>query len=139
MLSYLRYFAEWYLFRLIIVTAFLGGGGAILIAYELLADRLGLRSPSLDNLASFLGTTLTLVGVFITTGSIFIYSQNPTKPDPGSFPVAIVVMGVCATALYVLFTGGKVPDNLVNGVAMLGLAGGLARIQPNPQKSAREF
>jgi hypothetical protein len=139
MLSYLRYFVEWYLFRLIIVTAFLGGGGAILIAYELLADWIGLRSPSLDNLASFLGTTLTLGGVFITAGSIFVYSDNSTRPDPGSFPMAVIVMAACATALYVLFTGGEVPDNLVNGFAMLGLAGGLARIQPNPQKSAKEF
>jgi hypothetical protein len=136
--SYLRYCIAWG-FRILVVNIALGGGGLGLIAYELVADRLQLRATGLDKLLSFVGPLLTFTGVALTAASIFFPIEKATKPDPISKPIALIVILCCFFGVYALIAKQTIPDNIVNGFALLGLAGALLRIQPNPQISVREF
>ncbi|MBI1867571.1 MAG: hypothetical protein HYS06_04660 [Methylocystis sp.] len=137
--SYMRYFVSWILIRIFLFNIVLGGSGIFLIIYELCADRLQLRTTGLGQIATFLGTLVTFIGVAVTAASIYFPIGEATKPDRGSYPIAAIVIIGCVVAIYILLTQGRVPENIVNGFALLGLSGALMRIQPNPQLAAERL
>lgn len=130
------YFVQWSLIRVLLLNILLGGVGILLIFYELSADYTGIRAPQLDRVAAFFGSLLTFVGTAATALSIYLYKVKPTDPSPEAYWVAPIVLLGCAICIFFLVRQGHLPDNIVNGFALLGLAGGLMRIQPNPQRAA---
>lgn len=133
----LKYYVQWMILRILLFNILIGGVGILLILYELIADQAAIRAAQLDKLADFFGALMTFVGVIVTAASIYFYTDKTTKPSPearwGTAPIVIVGCLIC---IYFLFSKGGVPAHIVNGFALLGISGGLKRIQPNPQKAA---
>ena len=135
-----RYFLSWWVFRVLILNIVLGGTGIALIAFELFADRLQLRDTTVAGIVSggltYLGSLLTLVGVAVTAASIYGPARRATEPAPESKFTAFIVILACTIAAGFLIVRHSLPANIVNGFALLGLAGALFRLQPNPQRAA---
>jgi len=131
-----KYFVEWLVLRVVLFNMLIGGVGILLIIYELIADPTGIRAVQLDKLAGFFGALMTFVGVIVTAASIYFYTEKMSKPSPESYWSAPIVIVGCLICLYFLFKTGDIPVHIINGFALLGLCGGLLRIQPNPQKAA---
>jgi hypothetical protein len=117
---------------------FVGGFGWIgvaFIGYSMNAELNGHRFPFLEKWGPLLSTFFTLLGTLLTALSIYFYAENspPNRPEPFSLWISapIVILG-CLLAMWLLYVRGDLPVMLLNGFAMLGLAGALFRIQVNP-------
>jgi len=137
----LRYSIAWLGIRVFLFNIVIGGTGIFLIFYETLAHISStFRVDVLEKIASPVSAFVTFLVVTLTACSIYFEPAKPTRPDPASkWLVAPIVIAGCIFGLLVLFTKGSVPDHIVNGFALLGLAGALFRIQPNPQRAADTF
>jgi hypothetical protein len=122
--------------RVLLFNILLGGTAILIIIYELSADYAGIRAPQMDKIASFFGSLMTFVGTAATALSIYLYKVRPTAPSPEAYWTVPIVLSGCVICIFFLVRQGHLPDNIVNGFALLGLAGGLMRIQPNPQRAA---
>ncbi|WP_139240773.1 hypothetical protein [Geitlerinema sp. PCC 9228] len=113
---------------------FLGYAGLIFIFYGTISTVTGEQWSWFEKYVDFLSSLLTILGTLITASSIYLYT--PTVHEPEIFskwisaPVAIILS---ITAIIVLFIKGQLPSSIVNGFALLGLAGGLFRIQKPPE------
>ena len=109
--------------------------GICLIGYELIAKWSGSRWKLVDTYAPFVGSLLTLLGTLCTIVSIYFYTERTTQPEWMSKYITAPVIGVaCVITLYILYIDGSVPANVVNGFAILAIAGSLLRIQPHPMR-----
>ncbi|MEQ1708711.1 MAG: hypothetical protein ABL864_10325 [Terricaulis sp.] len=133
----IKYFFSWWVIRVFLFNIVLAGSGVALIAYEMSADLLQLRETKLEAVASYVGPLLTLVGVALTAITIYFPTSIATKPSPESYFTAPVVILGCLVAVGALYVYGDLPENILNGFSLLGLAGALFRLQPNPQRAAQ--
>lgn len=135
-----QYILQYIIVRVLFINCVLAGGGVTLILLGLVMEIYGLRNDALEWCAAFASSLLTFVGVLVTAGSIYLKSWVPSRPDPASTrftaPFAIIA---CLMAILVLLWRGSIPTNVVNGFALIGLAGALLRIQPNRQNWGPAF
>lgn len=110
--------------------------GLVLIAYEILALVFKSRWELLDNIAFFLSTLFTLIGVMLTSLSIYFYSEKPSPPEKIVAPVVIISSLI---SIFTLFKTNTLPANIVSGFALLAIAGALLRIHTNPLKDDRLY
>lgn len=111
----------------------LGWSGATFIGYGLIASATAEPWPVVERIALPLSSGLTIVGAVVTAALIYIPLSEEHPPDLFSRALtapATILGGVVALA--VLLSTGTLPPVLVNGFALLGLAGGLLRIQRRP-------
>jgi surface polysaccharide O-acyltransferase-like enzyme len=115
-----------------IINGFGWFGGAF-IFYGLVTALTGESWPPLERVAEPLSSALTILGTAVVAFSIYFDAQTAPPPEDMSFFIAApLVIVACAAALLVLWSKGTLPVTIVNGIAMVGLAGALLRIQPNP-------
>ena len=107
---------------------FLGG---FFIVYGSISVATGQFWPPLERIAIPLSSSLTLLGTITTAASVFFYRPTVTPPEPMSFVVAPIVILASLFALAMVWWAG-LPTTVVNGFAIVGMAGALLRIQPNP-------
>jgi hypothetical protein len=116
----------------IAINAF-AGVGLVLIVYECIASLSDERWAVIDKRAQSLGAGSTLVGALITTVSIYVYTPRTTPPEWISKWITAPLIGCsCVISIGVLIKEGSIPANIVNGYAILAIAGALLRIQPHP-------
>jgi hypothetical protein len=109
--------------------------GVALISYELIAAHYASHWPVLDVIAIYLSTIFTLVGTIFMALSIYFYSVKPTPPEKISIYVtAPIVTAACLGTLIYFLKVGSIPAHVLNGFALLAIAGALLRIQPHPVK-----
>ncbi len=111
----------------------LGWSGVAFVLYGLVSAWTGQPWPPLERFANAVSSGLTIAGCIVTAVSIYFFSPTQTQPDVESiafFAPAVIISGL--VALGVLFSKGNLPVTVVNGFAILAIAGGLFRIQRNP-------
>ena len=110
----------------------LGMLGMVLILYGAVSACSGQPWPWLDDLAGPLSITLTLVGVLLVASSIYYGPVRYTPPVRFSRFVSgpLTIMGACIAVYFTWFHA--LPLFVCNGFALLGIAGALFRLQPNP-------
>lgn len=106
----------------------LGFAGAVLIVYGLGVVFTGNTYAPFEKYAGRISNILTLVGTSLTAISIY-GPPNTRSPDNFSRFVSapIVITTIILTLWLMLFSLTLVPIHVVNGFALLGLAGGLFR------------
>jgi multisubunit Na+/H+ antiporter MnhB subunit len=106
----------------------LGFSGGVLIAYGIGVVLTGNTYAPFERYASRVADILTLVGVLLTAVSIY---GEPNLRPPDSFSrhisAPLVILATAFTMWLILFSIVTVPAHVVNGFALLGLAGGLFR------------
>jgi hypothetical protein len=119
----------------VVRNSFAGFGwlGVTLIIYGIVAALTGEKWLPLERIAEPLSSALTIFGTVVVALSIYFFGPSATPPESMSVYVfAPVVIAVSCTALIVLYRDGALPIVVVNGFAIIGLAGALLRMQPNP-------
>lgn len=82
---------------------FIGYTGLLFITYGIVSTVTGNRWPLFEEYAVFFSNLLTLIGVFITTLSVYFYTPNIHKPERFSvFVVAPLVIISCLVAIIFL-------------------------------------
>ncbi len=135
-----RYTVSWIIIRIFLFNIMIGGIGIFQILYGTAATiSPGVRLPELDKIADFLSAFITFLSVIVVALSVYVRT-TPSSPDPGSkyFSAWFIIL-LCLIGIYFTVTNGSVPNNILNGFALLGLAGSLFRIQHNPQRAADSF
>ena len=87
---------------------------------------------AVEQTAAWLSAALTLLGTALTAASVWFFSPNPPPPEEKSknyvAPNVILACCICLGASW----WTEIPPVTVNGFAILGLAGCLFRLRPNP-------
>ena len=114
---------------------FLGWAGVMFILYGAVAQGSGAWEP-LERWVNPVSTLLTLLGTILTATSVYFFSTSIHAPELFSrfISAPLTIAGGRATIGWLFWTG-TVPAVMVNGFALLGIAGGLFRIQRNPGES----
>jgi hypothetical protein len=112
----------------------LGIFGACFVAYGVYTSWTGEALPSLERIALPLSSVLTLAGAMLTAGSIYMTAWSASHAPDLFSKVASAPLTISGGAITLLVLGmrRKVSPILVNGFALLGLAGALLRMQPPP-------
>jgi hypothetical protein len=114
---------------------FLGYAGLIFIIYGSLSTVTDSKWDLFERIVDPLSSFLTILGTLITTLSIYFYSPTIHKPEMFSrYISAPIVIVLCTIAIIFICSKGSLAGSIVNGFALLGLAGGLFRIQPRPEE-----
>ena len=134
----ISYVFWWWVVRILLLNILMAGGGAFLVGLEIYSAIYHQRPPQIiEDASTYVGSVTTLLGVFITAASVYLPNLKPTRPSPEArYLVAWLVMLICIVAICYLFVHGSVPPNAIVGFAMVGLAGALFRMLPNPQRAA---
>ena len=104
--------------------------GALFVIYGALGSWLGFSFIELEKIMIPTSYYLTLFGVVLTCLTVYMYEGNPHPPERFSkYVSAPVVIIACVIAGWVYATNGSLPNLVINGLAMLGLAGAFFRIQ----------
>jgi hypothetical protein len=116
----------WYMSEL------LGNGGGVLILYSLLAQFTEVWRP-IEQVASFVSSFLTVLGTLLTAATVYfpVITRPPWQHSKEFY--APIVMVACVAALVGLCVFGTLPAVMVNGFAMLAIAGALKRSIPYPE------
>lgn len=85
--------------------------------------------PLLEEIFTFTSSCLTLIGTIITALTVFFVTPY-YPPERSGKLVAYPVIGGCILGLYFLLTHGSLPTIVVNGFALMAIAGALFRILP---------
>lgn len=113
-----------------LLTHALGYFGAALVGYSLVASVTQPWEP-VERYAPGTSSFLTIIGVLVTAASIYFPVRTDHRPWRVSlWLIAPLVITACLAAAYVGLRSGSLPPVLVNGLALLGLSGGLQRIVP---------
>jgi hypothetical protein len=125
-------------FRLFI--DFIGYVGLLLIVYELVAYISSSRWVLIDRLANSISITLTLFSAMVTAGSVYFYNEKPNPPEKVSvyFAAPLIIL-MCFIAMFVYIRTRALPANVVNGFALMAIAGALYRLHINPVNDRRAF
>jgi len=111
----------------------LGYSGLMFIIYGVISQGTGSVWPILEKWVNPISSFLTIIATLITAASIYFYSDVVTHP-PERFSkyvsAPIVIVSSIIALVYLVRNGGDIPPVIVNGFALLGLAGALFRIQP---------
>lgn len=127
--------------RLVAITLrkffnFLGYAGVMFIIYGVVSEGTATVWAPLEAWVNPLSAFLTLVGAILTAASIYFYTPLTHPPELFSKYVSApltIVAGLGTIAW--LLVRGSLPPVIVNGFALLAIAGGLFRIQRNPGES----
>ncbi len=115
---------------------FLGWAGVMFIIYGVVSHGTGSVWEPLERWVNPASALFTLVGVILTAASVYFYSPQSHPPELFStFVSAPVTIAGGLLTIGWLFWTGTIPPVVVNGFALLGIAGGLFRIQRNPGES----
>ena len=127
--------------RLVAITLrkffnFLGYAGVMFIIYGVVSEGTGTVWAPLEKWVNPLSALPTLVGTVLTAISAYYYSPQTHPPELFSKYVSapLTIIAALATIVWLLMRG-SLPPVLVNGFALMGIAGGLFRIQRNPGES----
>jgi len=109
---------------------FLGFSGVMFIIYGVVSQGTGSIWPVLEKWVNPISAFLTILAVIITAASIYLYKPYIHPSEKFSkFISAPVVIASCIIAEVFLISTGSIPPVIVNGFALLGISGGLFRIQ----------
>lgn len=114
-----------------------GGCGGTFIAYGAISQWTGFKWIPLERVAPQFSSLLALMGCVLTAGSIYWTDNRPRRPEPMSYIIAPVVILASLLAIWIALVG-QLSIIIVNGFAIVGLAGALLRMQPNPYRLAIE-
>jgi hypothetical protein len=104
--------------------------GALFVIYGALGSWFGFSFIEIEKIMIPTSYYLTLFGVILTCLTVYMYEGNSHPPERFSkYVSAPVVIIACAIAGWVYATKGSLPNLVINGLAMLGLAGAFFRIQ----------
>jgi hypothetical protein len=112
---------------------FLGFAGVMFILYGVVSEGTGSVWAPLEKWVNPLSALLTVVGAILTAASIYFYSPQTRPPELFSKYVSApftIAAGIGAVAW--LLIRKSLPPVIVNGFALMAIAGGLFRIQRNP-------
>lgn len=111
----------------------LGISGGMLVGYSAIATLTSSPWPVIERHGSFLSSLLTLVGTLVTASSVYfpIPGVRPALPLSTLFISPVVILA-SLVALFTLLRRHKLPANLVNGFALVAIAGALLRGGPLP-------
>lgn len=103
--------------------------GIMLILYSFISHYYNSQWSFIENLANPLSVICTIIATFITASSIY-FPINDRKPEAFSLYIsAPLVMIFCiAMLLFYYYNNLIFPEHLLNGIALLGLSGGLFRL-----------
>lgn len=111
---------------------FLGFAGIVSILYGVVSGLTDSHWEPLERWVNFFSSFLTILGAFVTATTVYIWSRQPHPPEKFSTYVsAPLVMAGAVTAMLALILRGTLPISVVNGFALLAIAGALFRIQPH--------
>jgi hypothetical protein len=114
--------------------------GVFLIVYVILSTHYHSSWMLLDDIAPFVSALFTLVGTALTAVSVYFYRRGMSPPEKLSvFVFAPVVVISCGIAAYFLFQYHQLPQNVVNGFALLAIGGALNRLHRNPGGNRRIY
>lgn len=109
---------------------FLGFSGVMFILYGVVSRGTGSIWPILEEWVNPISAFLTIFAALITAASIYFYVPHIHPPEKFSkYVSAPLVIISCIIAEVFLLLTGSIPPVVVNGFALLGIAGGLFRIQ----------
>lgn len=104
--------------------------GAFFVIYGAIGSWRSFTFTELEKIMIPASYYLTLFGVILTCATVYMYKGNPHPPEKFSkYVSAPVVIATCFAAGWVYATKGSLPNLVINGLAMLGLAGAFFRIQ----------
>ncbi|MBI3148512.1 MAG: hypothetical protein HYZ17_08365 [Betaproteobacteria bacterium] len=86
--------------------------------------------PKLDTYATFISSLATLIATFFTAASVYFPPHTRSADIHSKRLVAPTMCLLVLVAMYFLFVVGPLPNYVVNGIAILGLVGGLFRLLP---------
>lgn len=112
--------------------------GGVFILYGIVSAATKEPWPPLERLADLVSSALAIIGTMVTAISVYFFDPHPNPPERMSIYIVapIAILG-CLVALVFLFWKGA-PTVIVNGISIIGLAGALLRIQPNPYLMGRQ-
>lgn len=116
---------------LMLFSDYLAASGLLLILYGLVSALTHEPWPPLERFVQPVSSTLTLIATAMTAASVFLYGMPPEPTPIGKRFMAPLVLLAVSVALYCVWTIG-IPQVVVNGFSVLGLAGALMRIVPRP-------
>jgi len=109
---------------------FLGASGVMFILYGVISKGSGSSWPVLEKWINPISAFLTILATLITALSIYLYEPFTHPPEKFSkYVSAPLVIASCIVAAIFLIVTGNIPPVVVNGFALLGISGGLFRIQ----------
>jgi uncharacterized membrane protein len=113
---------------LIISINFLAFFGFAIIAYGLAAQIYQETWGVLERIANFVSTTSTLLGALLTFLSVYL-KPNARPPEAVSkkYVAPFCIFIVVATGVVLISNPQSVHPHVVNGIAILAIAGGLFR------------
>jgi hypothetical protein len=116
-----------------VLISALGWMGAAFVVYGFVSAVTTEVWPPLERVAVFMSSALTIAGTITTALSIYFFAPQQRRPENVSrFFTAPVVIACGMAALFVLIRDGHLSVVVVNGFALLAIAGGLYRIHPAP-------
>ena len=111
---------------------FIGFAGGMFILYGIIAEMTKTPWEPLEKWMNFVSSLFTLIGTILTAGTVYIWSRQPHPPERFSrYVSAPIVIAGAIIAICFLFLRQSLPISVVNGFAMLAMAGALFRIQPH--------
>ncbi len=111
---------------------FIGFAGVIFIIYGIVSEATKTPWVPLEKWINFLSSLFTLVGTVLTAGTVYVWARQPHPPERFSLYIsAPLVIAGAIVAIGFLFWRQHLPISVVNGFAMLAMAGALFRIQPH--------
>lgn len=121
------------LLRQIVITSLntVGGLAFLLVIYGTLSavDK-SWSWPKFDTYATFISSFVTLVATFCTTAAVHFRPHSRPPDFHSKRLVAPVMYLLVLISMYFLLSTGQLPNYVVNGIAILGLVGGLFRLLP---------
>lgn len=115
----------------------MGYAGLFFIVYGVWSKLAGQPWPPLENIAPRASSALTILATLLTATSVYHASMNTPPERISRIATAPTVILLCALALAVLVVQSLDPV-IVNGFALMGMAGAMMRIQPNPHYTSSQ-
>jgi len=112
---------------------FIGYFGILLVVYGTLGIYWAVDYPTLERLAVFASSLLTVLGAILTAVGIYL-PLNKKPPELFSLYISAPTVIACGVlAIVYLVVQGSIPSHIVNGFALMAIAGAIFRIQEKPE------
>lgn len=111
--------------------AFMAFSGVILVAYGTVAAYQGNPWPPIDRVATLMSVALTLISTAIVAlSAYFPVHARPADPVSKRYLAPAAVLLVLAGVAYMFWSATVLPPVVMNGFAIMGLAGSITRLLP---------
>jgi hypothetical protein len=108
----------------------LGYSGFLFIVYGVISTYTEKVWPPFEQWVTPISSLFTLIGTLVTAISIYFYRPQSHRPERFSLFISAPLVIICSIlAIIVLVKNGSLPQVVVNVFALLGISGGLFRIQ----------